>query len=447
MGNRIWSPARGAAIVGLLLLVVGCMNEEAPRSSAEAVRGAVAAETPSPSESPEPPEPLEPFFVAFGSYRRPGFYANSVLTLARETLATTGTLRLGDAVTSPVVDPQKRLLALGGINFGNVILVDPARLDVAGKVDVAAGRYEEVNVVAWPQPERLLGYAQESPTHHLLPGTAFVADPQRYEIVKSVPLHGAVMSASATRRGVAFLVAPVERVGRTRVLLMDVQGEVRSAVLGKIEAGYVDPGTPGESLLREPALVSVRDTVYVIGAFDPIAAIDVKSGVVSYQRVPGLMDEEILGRTDPATGSAGALEVRRRDADVIRGSRVLVTGDETKVVRGGTHLHHFQRVPQLVDLAKRRVLTSFDGLNYAELAGRTVFGDAPGDDLVAMSLSGELLYRRRARTRSWTVIGERLFEYGVNGRRVVELDIDTGRVLSEFGDRGYWIGNARPWPP
>lgn len=228
---------------------------------------------------------------------------------------------------------------------------------------------------------------------------------------------------------------------------MDAQGEVRSAVLRKIEAGYVDPGTPGESLLREPALVSVRDTVYVIGAFEPIAAIDAKSGVVSYLRVAGLMDDEMPGETDPATGSAGALEVRRRDADVITGSRVLVTGDETKVVRGGTHLYHFQRVPQLVDLAKRRVLTSFDGLNYAEPAGRIVFGDAPGEDLVAVSLSGEILYRRRGGSRSWTVIGDRLFEYGTNGRRVVELDIDTGRVVSEFGDRGYWIGNALPWPP
>ena len=450
MGNRVGSPARGATLVGLLLLAVGCANEEVPRRAVDAARGQAPPATPPSPERSEPPElsePLEPFFVAFGSYRRPGFYADSVLTLDRETLATTGTLRLGDAVTSPVVDPQRRLLALGGINFGNVILVDPARLEVTGKVDVEADRYEEVNVVAWPEPDRLLGYAQATTAHHLLPGRVFVADPERAEVVKSVPLHGSVMSAIPTRRGVAFLVAPDERVGRARVVLVDTEGEVRAAGLRNIQAGYVDPGTPGESLLRDPALVSVRDTVYVVGAFEPVAAIDVESGVVSYHRVPGLMEDEMPGTTNPATGSAGALAVRRRDADVIRGSRVLVTGDETKVVRGGSHLYHFQRVPQIVDLAKRRVVRSFDGLNYAELAGRVVFGDAPDEDLVAVSLSGEVLYRRPGRTRSWTVIGERLFEYGTNGRRVVELDIDTGRVLSEFGDRGYWIGNALPWPP
>ena len=217
--------------------------------------------------------------------------------------------------------------------------------------------------------------------------------------------------------------------------------------LRRIDAGYVDPGTPRETLLREPALVVVEDTVYVIGGSEPVAAVNVGSGSVSYHSIPGLMKGRVPGSVDPATGSAGALAVLRRGAVRLAGERVLVSGDETQVVRGGSHLRRFDRVPQIVDLGKRRVRTSFEGLTYARLAGRIVLGRDRYERLGARRPNGEVLYRRRGRNRSWIVVGHRLLETAVNGRRVVELDIRTGRVVSDLGDVGPWITNAFVWPP
>lgn len=426
-----------AAIVGLLLVAGACTSGDGSRPAAGL-----------PTPTTEPPEPR---VIAFSDYlqRRLSFYADEVIALDPETLERIGTpLRLGDAVTTPVVDPDERLVALGGYNFGKVIFVDPVSLEVRGKVEVAPRpSYEEVYAVAWPEPGSLLGYAQESAAHHLLPGRAFLVDPESGELVKSVALHGSVMRAAATRRGAAFLVASVRKVGRARVVLMGAQGDVRTVELRKIAAGFVDPGTPGESLLREPAIVPVRNKLFVVGASEPVAMIGLRSGKVRYHSIPGLMKDRLPGTTDPATGTAGALEVRRREALAVGGSRVLVWGQETRVVRGGSHLYAFARVPQIVDLARRRVRRSFDGLSDVKLAGRTLVGRTASGVLEARALDGSVLFRRPGRTRSWIVLGNRLLETAVNGRAVVELDPRTGRVVADLGEVGPWITSMLPWPP
>lgn len=404
--------------------------------------------------SPSPTEPPAPRVIAFSSYLkpRPSFYAAKLTALDAKTFDSVGVapLRLGDAVTEAVADPDGRLLALGGYNFGKVILVDPVSLEVAGKVEVAERDgvgFPQVHVVDWPATERLLGYAEEEAAHHLLPGRAFVADPAGMELVKSVPLRGSVMAATATQRGVAFLVASVPRVGPSRVVLMDTEGELQTVTLRKIDAGYVDPGTPGDSLLRGPALVALGENVYVIGASEPVAEVDIRTGRVEYHRVPGLMEAHNFGETNPATGTAGALEVLRRDAFPLGRSRLLVTGDETQVVRGGSHLRDLDRVPQVVDVRDWRVRHSFEGLRDAAVAGRLVIGRSVDGKLVALEPNGTVLFRRPGRDRSWLAVGDRLFEEGVNSQIAVELHTRTGRQL-----RSVWLPDtlfegAVPWPP
>ena len=403
----------------------------------------------SPSAEPAPTERPAPRVLAFGYYRRPGFYADQLIALdARSFDPIAPPLRFGDAVTSPVVDPERRLIALGGYNFGKVLLVDPGAMQIHGKLQVTPkDGLDEVDVVAWPRPDRLIGYAQESAAHHLLPGRVFLADPVSGDLVKSVPVGGSVMSATATGRGAAFLVARVSRVDRARVALMDARGELQTVELRKTRAGYVDPGTPGDNLLRDPAIVSVRDKVYVIGAREPVAEIDVRSGAVSYHSVPGLMKGRLRATTFVATGSAGPLEVLRRQAVVVRGARVLVTGDERHQVRPNGHrMREFERVAQIIDLAKWRVRHSFEGLSEVELAGRVVIGKA-GAYRVALRPKGEVLFRRRVGGRQWVVVGDRLLEAGQIGRDAFELDVHTGRELRGLGELDPWRLNAMPWPP
>lgn len=423
-----------AAVAGLLAGAGGCTSEaEAPSSAAR------------PSPTPQP----QPRLIAFEGYLRPrlSFEATQLVALDAQTLERTAPpLQLGDSVTEPVVDPNERVVALGGYNFGKVILVDPAALEVESKVEILEPRKDgQIHLVDWPRPDRLLGYAQDWTAHSLLPGRAFVADPEPGGVVEWVDLRGSAMSATPTERGVAFLVAPVAKVGGARVVLMDMDGDVRSVALRRISAGYVDPGTPGESLLREPALVSLGDAVCVIGAFEPVARVDVRSGALSYHRVRGLMRARFPGSTHPATGTAGSLEVRRRAAFPIGGSRVLVTGDETAVVRGGL-LHDFERVAQIVDPARWRVRHSFDGVSNVQPAGRTVFGRARAGGLVALGRGGDVLYRRGGGRRTWVVVGDRLFGAGSSGRRAVEHDLRTGRKVGRLGEIDPWPLHGFPWP-
>jgi hypothetical protein len=228
--------------------------------------------------------------------------------------------------------------------------------------------------------------------------------------------------------------------------LMDEQGMLQTVELRKIEAGYVDPGTPGESLLREPALVALGEKVYVIGASEPVAAVDLRTGRVRYHRVPGLMKARIFGSTYPATGSAGALAVFRRKASALGGSRLLVTGDETQVVRGGSHLRTLDRVAQVLDVGEWRVRRSLEGLRDVQVVGRFLIGRSLGGKLVALRPNGTVLFRRPGHKRSWLGIGGRLFEIVVDGRVAVELHTRTGRELRSVALPDTFEA-AVPWPP
>lgn len=106
----------------------------------------------------------------------------------------------------------------------------------------------------------------------------------------------------------------------------------------------------------------------------------------------------------------------------------------------------FERIAQIVDLAKWRVRHSFNGLSEVELAGRTVVGRA-GAYRVALKPNGEVLFRRLVRGRRWVVIGDRLLEAGRSGRNAFELDMHTGRELHALGELDPTQLSMIPWPP
>lgn len=390
--------------------------------------------------------------VAVGSYldRKRDFEANRLVALdPRSFRPVEGEqLRLGESITDWVSDPGKELLALGGVNFGQVIFVDPAQLQIQSEILVGRRHFgREVHLVSWPTKARLLGYTQQFGAHQLFPGRAFLVDPLKQDLVKSIPLHGGVMAAAATRRGAAFLVADVRTVGPSRLVLMDTQGRMRTVPLDEITAGFVDPGTAGDSFHVGPAVVSLGSTVYVIAASEPVAAVRIRSGKVLYRSMPGLMTRHLQTTSYPAIGTAGALESRNRWAFKIASSRILVTGGETYPVRGGSHLRSFERAAQIVDLRHWRVTRTFSRLSGVRLAGPILLGRSPTGTLTALSRNGSVLYRRPGKNRSWAVVGTRLVEANDNGAVAIELDIRTGHEIRQLGRLKLWPLDALTWPP
>ena len=444
--------AAAAAIAGLL--ASGCSGGSSGPTAgpsvapAETPAGALATPTPSPSTSALRP----PKMIGFGTYpehRAGGFEATRLIRVDPKTLAKARgpSLRLRDAGTSWVFAPDRRRLAVGGVNFGELLLVDVAHwrfttLGVARSGDFAP----EVRPVAWPTSDRLIAYAEEFGAHELYPATLLVVDPDAHRVVTTMPLHASVLAAIRTDDGgAALLVCPVRRVGATRLVLVSPTGGIREVALDRIHGGYVDPGTPEDSMNRQPALVAHAGTVYAIGAEDPVAEVDVHRGTVRYHEVAGLMDRARPGANQPAGGSAGALSQLRRDAHWLGGGRILVTGDEAYPIRNGAYLHTFDRAANILDVDNWRVDAVLPTVGaQAEVVDGLIVANPYLRDRKVLRSDGTVLFRRPGQ-RFWTLVGSRLIEAGVNGRNAVELDLHTGRVIRRLPELAVWPLTVTPW--
>ncbi len=442
------------ALASSALVMAGCTAGQGPRPSSEPRSPMPTGSVTSPSPSPAESSPIQ--LIAFGSYleHKGDFEATRIVALDPATFRPIRgeQLQLGDSVTTRLVDPRRRLIALGGVNFGQVILVDPAKLSIEAKVKVAHRPpfSPEVELVSWPTSHRIIGYTQQSGAHELFPGRVFLLDPEQQHVLKSVPLRGSVVAAVATSRGAAFLVSPVRMVGPTRLVTMDARGRIRTIRLDQLIAGFVDPGTAGDSIERTPALVSFANVVDVIGAAEPVASVRVHSARVTYHSIPGLMAAHLRASTSPADGSAGALETLDRQASSVGATHVLVTGYEAYPVHGGADLRSFERTAQIVDLGRWRVLRTLQGLSDVQLAGPILMGRSVNGRLTALSRKGTVLYQLPGRNRSWAVVGNHLFEAHLDGSRVLELNIRTGQEIRGLGSLppgDLWPLDALFWPP
>src|SRR5437764_13711976 len=109
-----------------------------------------------------------PQLIAFADYyeRHGDFTGTELVRLRPKTLRPYGRpLRLGDAVVTAPTDgrgalsPDRRTLALGGESFGELFLVDLARLRRTARIVAIPGfggeGGMEIQILSWPRPDRL----------------------------------------------------------------------------------------------------------------------------------------------------------------------------------------------------------------------------------------------------------------------------------------------------
>lgn len=221
--------------------------------------------------------------------------------------------------------PDRRSLALG-VAFGleydtdaavKLRVVDVATLKTTARVRVGNGQPG----VLWVRPDRifvLLEHCCEAP------GVEVVGvDPVAGKIVSRAPFSGTVVGEAQTLDGVALLIAPPHAIGATRFVVVGADGQVRSVVLDRIQAGWDESGPDADGnwfATRQdvPGLAIDRSAgrAYVVSGDGPIAVVDVSSLAVSYA-TPALATPPAKGGVDGPVRSVtflgGVLVVTGRD--------------------------------------------------------------------------------------------------------------------------------------
>jgi hypothetical protein len=445
---------RAYAFLVLAALAGACSESSstAPRSAPKPGSPSVQATSPSGTRT-TPPAPAPPRMIAFDSYmehRNGGFDGTRLVRIDPRTLARSSgpELRLRNAGSAWIFGPDHRALAVGGVNFGELMTVDVPSWSTHAFRVVRAGDYSpEVIPVSWPRDDLLIAYAQSFAAHELLPGSVLVADPMTGQVTSRTRLHGSVLTATRTANGgAALLVCPVRRVGSTRLVLVDPAGKTRTVDLDQVHGGYADSGSPGVSMSRRPALLARGNHVYVIGAQDPVAEVDVRRAAVAYHDIPGFMTTALPGSDYQVSGSGGALSQLWRDAHWIVGGRALVTGSESYPVGDGTYMHGFSRAANIVDLVHWKVDTVLPNVeSNSETARGLIVANIYGPNRQVLRPDGTLLFARHG-PRFWTLAGARLIEAGTNGRKAVELDLHTGRVIRRLPRLATWPLAVTAWP-
>ena len=210
------------------------------------------------------------------------------------TLQATGTrLALGGFFHGWSFSPGRARLVVGSGDTATLgrpaalRFVDVGRLRREGDV-VLAGETGRIAGTAW-SGGRVLALVVGERTAHLV-----AVDPDSRRVVGRVTLEGTVRSGAATAGGLVLLLAPQERIGPARLAVVDSKLRVRSAVLGRITAGWQTRGS-GEAFRAQgqiPALAVAAGRAYVLGAGDePSAEVDLTTLTVTYR------EERLLART------------------------------------------------------------------------------------------------------------------------------------------------------
>jgi len=237
-------------------------------------------------------------------------------------------LRLPDAVRGPVLSPDRRVVAFGGKNFGEVVRVDLAHMRLLAPVKVGGNA---VDVLAWPSPDRMLVLTGPQESKWPAPKTLRVVDPVAGRVLASRPL-GVVVATSTSAAGEAVVVATKpthvgeDSIGPAHVAIAAPDGAIRELVLAHVTAGFDTLAT------RMPGLAVdfAAQRAWVIGGGESVAEVDLATGAV--QDRPALAASTAPAKPPHGTGTQNATEGPRRMAQWLGDGLVAVSGYDGAIV-------------------------------------------------------------------------------------------------------------------
>jgi hypothetical protein len=390
-------------------------------------------------------------------------HGRELVRLDRDTLEPLGrpVVQLGDSTDGRAISPDRQQFAFGGSEQGQVYVVDMARFTKLRTIQVLHGKWNskpQLVVETWPRRHVLVGYAQRFHAHESNAARLVIVDPTKAHQVRLLPLGGSVLLARHTRDGHAvFIVAPANRVGPARLVVVNRRGRVHSVTLSRIRAGFVDSGEQPSSQDLEPGL-AVNDTrALVVGLHHTIASVNLHSLAVGYHRIPHLLQTRLPEPPPRDDGSDGGLHGVGRGATLLGHHQLLVTGGEENPLAHRAKVQDVRRAATIVGLRHWRVRHVFDHVADLSRLGSLYVGSPPGRDEFAQPKvidvfghHSSLIHSIRLH-RNWSmrIIDNRLFVGGFGNDRALAVEVDprTGRTIRFLVEGSKWQDKIALWTP
>jgi hypothetical protein len=356
--------------------------------------------------------------------------------------------RVKGAFEQPVYSRDRTAVALGG-NTGRVIVVDAASLQVRANVRVALPD-DGVRVASWPARDRLVVTSYGAGFTRPYERSRVVAlDPTRGEVVFSQVFRGAyAQHGGATRSGrVPFLIVSSNELVPPRIVVLEADGTMRSAALGRLRAGQ----TWKPYRVRFPAFAVDHqgERAFVIDPSGLVAEVGLASLTARYRKVKGLVSKR------------AGLPDRRRAATWLGAGRLAVSGNDDEEPHFSSPADPNEKEPpsaftpfglRVLDTRnwQQRMLDSrpstFEWLRGRLIAyGRSVNENTtrPDETVVAFDRNGRRVYTIRGnRDTYWVPFDDRLFFMKPHSRLLEVRDARDGRVLGHVA--GQALGGLGP---
>jgi hypothetical protein len=364
-------------------------------------------------------------------------------------------LKLGDGASGAVFSPDRRLLALGSVNFGEIILVDPSRLRRVATT-LTAGKSPRLNyeatVVNWPRRHLLVALTSPSPGKYPVRAAVVLCDPLRGKVLRTIPLRGGGTAVAAGSRTVVA-VGATRGIAPQRIVIVGSNGSIRTVTLKRITEGYKPPaGKRFYTVTREPAFAVSSTDIFVVGVDRTVATIDLRTLHVSYHYVPRLWDAHL--RPDPPyeTGTSGSFRSATRIAEWLGHGQLLAYGENDAPVPPRSWQQRVGLAASIIDTHRWRISHVFDGFGSLRPLGTLLLGAdtsatprrSSGSWLTAFSRSGKRVYQVR-KLLWWDVIAGRLVAGDPYGNHLFELDPHTGQRIRTIGPAPFWPLAAIAW--
>jgi hypothetical protein len=359
-------------------------------------------------------------------------------------------LRLtGDYVSDVAVSPDGRTLAVGSGTHGRIDFVDLRRWRSLGSMRVRGARpagYRGVYGLVWARERRLLALA--GPPY--MRAWPVVIDPAGRRVLHRSKLRGTPIRSHAAGNRVVFLSVPERRSRspRARLFSYDTAGRLRRHRLARIVAGNWRPGR-GPWRRVEPGLAATAKEAYVVAATGRLVAnVDLRTWRLEYQELSEARSawQRLGDLIEPPAHAKGPLKSSTRDAHVLPGGAIAVTGEDMEVTGDEHDVKTTGYGVQLIDPATWTWRRADAEAQYMTVAGgvmlarrwscRRCINALPSIGVRAYDTAGELRFTRFAGA-DVTVLGAAGGHAYVGVRRgstrrvhVIELDTgDTVRVL------------------
>jgi hypothetical protein len=377
------------------------------------------------------------------------FTATALRAVDPKTLLPAGRpLQLGDSVTSRLLSPDRRALAFGGHNFGEIIFVDPATMRRRA-VPLTKSPDRVVVLLSWPRRNLLIAEScRNAGKLGCFDERLWLVDPMSPRRRRSIPVPGISDSAYDPRTGMTIALIAGYRGGirASRLLVADRHGRVRRIGLPPVPGG-VDARRRAEAHYVRPSLAldSRRGLAVVVGPRSPVAEVDLRTLRVRYRRVPGLdPTEAAIARDRPRewTGTQNPHSESAREASLLESGRMLVHIGESRLA----NRYAVRELARTVVLDTRRWrVRELRPLEAGTRVGDlTLVNTRPQDKafppfrLAAYDRQGKLRYRLDGAPRrlfTWQLGAGLLYAGDTGGSMTHVFDVATGKLVRRIPPR------------